>query len=162
MEYYVHQALPLMFITEFVFLLSCILLFNKFTFDFKSVIKISLHLLILWPLLIISKAFLKLTSFNFTYVYLIFAAVYALIFGRKNIVNSFIILCVFWTAYVFSTAFAKSAGGVLFNYILQREYTQMATYVSVAVIASLTTIFFTVLIKIFPLDRRKTVSFPTT
>lgn len=159
-QYYIYWTLPSMPVTEATFFIGLIVIFNKIQPKAACIGKLIVHFFVLFVSVVIAKALLRLTAFNMTYIYLIFAAVYAAIFGRKKPVNSIIYLCVYWTVYVFSTVFGKAVGAVIFEHILNIEYSRAATYASIAVTTLVMLTFFTAFIKIFSLERYAQIGKP--
>ncbi len=152
-KYYITFALPSMPITEAAFFVCLILLFHPMRPSLKNFGIGALHYLILFILIVVLKPWFQYFYWNMTYSYLVLSLAYILVFVRKNYINSLVRFCVFWSAYVFSSAFSKAFGNVVCGYLLGMSYTNNMGYVFIAVVSPLIMIGFTLMCKMFSLDK---------
>lgn len=156
-QYYIRSQMFSMPITECFFWLCCIITFYPVKLTKKSILWILLQFVVIEAVFIVIKALLRQTGFNVTYIYVLFGAIYAFAVGFRKPINTFIRFSTFSTAYVYGTAFAKAAGGVLYNNILHLEYTQSISYIFIAIIVPVVLVTHTVLIKVCSLDKHEQI-----
>lgn len=161
-KYYINFSMPSILVTEFVFLVCLIFIFNNRKINKENIFPIIclsiLEFFAMWVPLFLMKAYINYYHLNMTYSFISVLVVYGLIKSRKNLIKGGLNILFFATVYVFLTNFGKSINGVIFTNIMGADYSSSDLQLVLSITSIIVMPAAAVIIKLLPLDKYGKIS----